>query len=129
MKRVYTSFRLLLAKLRPVAIFRRSGLAIALACALMVFSVAAPAMAFGNSSSSPDKGLEQLDGVQKKSEEAITGEIDHANDGESVTKNSQEGLNGVQGAANKENMKNPANSGGAVAIEENIKEALEDVTP
>lgn len=121
MKRVYTSFRLLLAKLRPAVI--------ALACTLMVFSVAAPAMAFGNSSSSPSKGLEQLDSVQEKSEEAITGQIDNANDGENVMKNSQEGLNGVQGAANKENMKNPANSGGAVAIEENIKEALEEVTP
>ncbi len=121
MKRVYTSFRMLLAKLRPAAI--------ALACTLMIFSVAAPAMAFGNSSSSPAKGLEQLDDVQEKSEEAITGQIDNANDGESVIKNSREGLNGVQGAANKQNMKNPANSGGAVSIEENIKEALEEVTP
>ena len=120
MKRAYTSFRTVLAKLRPVVI--------ALACALMVFSVATPAMAFGNSSSSAGKGLEQLDSVQEKSEEAITGAIDNANDGESVTKNSQEGLNGVQGAANKQNMKSPNNSG-AVSIEENIKEALEDVTP
>ena len=120
MKRAYTSFRTLVAKLRPVAI--------ALACALMVFSVATPAMAFGNSSSSPSKGVEQLDDVQDKSEEAITGAIDNANDGESVRKNSEEGLNGVQGAANKQNMKNPSNSG-ASSIEENIKEALEDVTP
>lgn len=120
MKRAYNSFCTLMAKLRPAAI--------ALACALMVFSVAAPAMAFGNSSSSADKGLEQLDSVQEKSEEAITGKIDNANDGENVMKNSQEGLNGVQGAANKQNMKSPANSG-ATSIEENIKEALEEVTP
>ena len=120
MKRAYTSFRTVLATLRPMAI--------ALACALMVFSVAAPAMAFGNSSSNADKGLEQLDSVQDKSEEAITGAIDNANDGESVMKNSQKGLNGVQGSANQRNMKSPNNSS-AVSIEENIKEALEDVTP
>ena len=120
MKRAYTSFRTLLTKLRPVAI--------ALACALMVFSIAAPAMAFGNSSSSADKGLEQLDSVQEKSEEAITGSIDNANDGESVRRNAQKGLNGVQGAANKQDMKSPRTSS-ATSVEENIKEALEEVTP
>ena len=120
MKRAYTSFRTLLSNLRPFAI--------ALACALVLFSSATPAFAFGNSSSRSDKGLEQLDGIQEESEEAITGQIDNANDRESVIKNSSEGLNGVQGAANAKNMKNPANSG-ATSIEENIKEALEDVTP
>lgn len=121
MKRAYTSFRTVLAKLRPMAI--------ALACALMVFSVAAPAMAFGNSSSSTDKGLEQLDSVQEKSEAAITGAIDNANDGKNVMKNSKKGLNGVQGAANKQSMNSPNNAKGAVSIEENIKDALEEVTP
>lgn len=124
MKRLYTSVRSLLSNLRPFAI--------ALACALVLFSNATPAFAlfgFGNSDSSPKKGLEQLDSVQDKSEEAISGQIDNANDQESVIKNSQEGLNGVQGAANAQNMKNPANSGGATSVEESIKEALEDVTP
>ena len=120
MKRFFTTLRALMSKARPVAI--------ALACAFTIFSMAAPAMAFGNSSSSADKGLEQLDSVQEKSEEAITGSIDNANDGESVRRNSQEGLNGVQGAANKQNMKTPRSSS-ANSIEENIKEALEDVTP
>jgi len=110
----------LVLSLRPVAI--------ALACALVVFSSATPAFAFGNSNSSPNKGLEQLDGVQKESEKAISGPIEHANDGESVTKNSAEGLNGVQGAANKENMIGREDAEGNT-IEENIKDVLEKVTP
>lgn len=111
----------LLTGLRPFAI--------ALACALMVFSSAAPALAaFGNSSSRPDKGLEQLDTVQKKSEEAISGPIDHANDGESVIKNSAKGLNGVQGDANKQEMVTRESAKGNT-IEGSIKEVLEDITP
>ncbi|MGB3298089.1 MAG: hypothetical protein WBA76_07455 [Phormidesmis sp.] len=110
----------LLVGLRPFAI--------ALACALMVFSSAAPAFAFGNSNSRPEKGLEQLDTVQEKSEEAISGPIDNANDGESVIRNSAKGLNGVQGDANKKEMVTRGSAEGNT-IEGNIKEALEKVTP
>ena len=113
----------LLAGLRP--------LAIALACALVLFSNATPALAlfgFGNSNSQPKKGLEQLDTVQKKSEEAITGSIDHANDGESVIRNSAKGLNGVQGDANKKEMVSRGNAEGNT-IEGEIKNVLEDITP
>ena len=113
----------LLASLRP--------LAIALVCALVLFSNATPAFAlfgFGNTNSKPEKGVEQLDTVQKKSEEAITGSIDHANDGKSVMKNSAKGLNGVQGDANKKEMVSRGNAKGNT-IEGEIKEALEDITP
>lgn len=121
MKHVYNAARTILSNLRPVAI--------ALACALLIFSSAAPALAFGNSNSKPEKGLEQLDGVQETSEEAITGSIDNANDRADVMKKSQEGLNGVQGAANRNEMKSPSNARGATSIEENIKKGLEEVTP
>ncbi len=113
----------LLASLRPFAI--------ALACAVVLFSNATPALAlfgFGNSSSQPEKGLEQLDTVQKKSEEAITGSIDHANDGKSVMENSAKGLNGVQGDANKKEMVTRGNAKGNT-IEGEIKDVLEDITP
>ena len=123
MKHVYNSVRTILSSLRPVAI--------AFVCALMIFSNASPAVAilgFGDSNSSPDKGLEQLDGVQETSEEAITGSIDNANDREDVMKKSQEGLNGVQGAANRGEMKSPSNARGASSVEDSIKQGLEKAT-
>ncbi len=103
-------------------------MAIALACALVIFSSATPAFAFGNSGSRPDKGLEQLDDVQDKSEEAISGSIDRANDAKSVMKNSAEGLNGVQGAANKKDMISRESAKGNT-IEREIKNVLEEITP
>jgi hypothetical protein len=101
-------------------------LAIALACALVIFSSATPAFAFGkNSPSSPSKGLEQLDTVQKKSEDAMRGPVENA---ATEMKNAAEGLNGVQGDANKQNMISREDAKGNT-IEKNIKEALEDITP
>ncbi len=123
MKSVLNRMTALFARLRPFAI--------AAACALLIFSSMSPAYAFGgmrSDRSDQSKGLEKLEGVQKESEKAISGSIDSDNDAESVIKNSQEGLNGVQGAANKENMISPDNAKGST-IEENIQEALEDVTP
>ncbi len=126
MKNFCNSVSALISNLRPWAI--------ALALVLVIFSNASPAMAAfgmkGNSSapSSPTKGLEQLDTVQKKSEEAISGPISHENDGRSVMENSEKGLNGVQGDANKENMISREDAKGNT-IEGNIKNALDKVTP
>ncbi len=113
----------LFASLRP--------LMIALACALLIFSSAAPAFAFGSAPSRLDKGEEPLDTITKKSEDAISGPLNDDNSGESVMKNSQEGLNGVQGAGDTENMITPeeAQAKGATTIEENIKNTLETITP
>ncbi|MGB3294205.1 MAG: hypothetical protein WBB01_14555 [Phormidesmis sp.] len=123
MKSVFNYVSGLLASLRP--------LVIALACALLVFSSAAPAFAFGSTPSRLDKGEEPLDTITKKSEEAISGPMTNANDGESVMKNSQEGLNGVQGAGDTENMisREEAQSKGVTSIETKIKNTLEDITP
>ncbi len=123
MKSVRNYVSTLLNRLRPVMI--------ALACALLVFSTAAPAFAFGSAPSRLDKGVEPLDTITKKSEEAISGPIDNANDAESVIKNSQEGLNGVQGAGDTENMisRDEAKAKGATSIEQKIKNTLEDITP
>lgn len=110
------------------AFFGLRPFAIAFVCALFLFTSAAPALAFGNSSSSPAKGVEELNGVQKESEKAISGKLSNNNDGKSVMKNSAEGLNGVQGRADKEDMYSPDDSS-ATSVEENIKEALEEITP
>lgn len=120
MKSVRNYFSTFLASLRP--------LAIAIACALLIFSSAAPALAFGKSSSSPAKGSESLNTVQEKSEQAISGPMTDDNGADSVMKNSQEGLNGVQGSADTEDMSNPANATGE-SVEQEIQEALEKITP
>ncbi|MEL7333847.1 MAG: hypothetical protein AAFN12_16495 [Cyanobacteria bacterium J06560_2] len=118
MKHVRNTFSALLNAIRP--------LAIAAACALVVFSSATPALAFGGSDSKPSKGLEQLDTVQSKSENAISSRSAE-NDTRAVMENSQKGLNGVQGRANKGDMISPSDAN-ATSVETNIKEALEDIT-
>lgn len=123
MKHVRSYFSALLADLRPLV-------AVA-ACALMIFASAAPALAiggFGGGSSSPSKGLEQLDTVQKKSERAIAGPNNAESGAKSVMEDAEKGINGIQGDANKENMYSNQNSEGKT-IEGNIKNALEKVTP
>lgn len=119
MKSVRNYLSALLTNLRP--------LAIALACALLIFSSAAPAFAFGSAPSPLDKGEEPLDTITRKSEKAVSGSLSKDND----IKNSQEGLNGVQGAGDKENMisRDEAKAKGATTIEEKIKDTLEDITP
>jgi len=101
-------------------------LMIAAACALVLFANATPAFAFGGGNSSPEKGLEQLDSVQNKSEAAISNE--GKNGTRNVIKNSKEGLNGVQGAANKKDMITPSDASGNT-IEGNIEDALDEITP
>ena len=118
MKQLKSKVSAFVARLRPFMV--------AAACALVLFANATPALAFGGSSSSPDKGLEQLDGVQEKSEAAISNE--GKNGTRNVIKNSKEGLNGVQGAANKKDMISPEDAS-TNTIEGNIEDALEEVTP
>lgn len=121
MKNVRNLFAKLSAAIQP--------LAITAACALLVFASTAPALAFGNSSSKPSDGVAQLDTVQNKSEDAISGPDGGAiGNPEKFKENAQKGLNGVQGQANQNKMSNPANSG-AKSVEENIKNALEEITP
>lgn len=120
MKRITDYFLGVIKAVRPFAI--------AAACALLIFSSASPALAFGNSSSKPSDGLKQLDRVQQKSEAAVSGGIESNNGARSVQKNASEGLNGVQGRANKGKMKSPSDAN-ATSIEENVEEALEEVTP
>ena len=120
MKKILDHLSVLTASFRPFAI--------AAVCAIFLFTSATPALAFGGSNSNPSKGLEQLDSVQKESEKTISGDLSSNNDGKSVMKNSARGLNGVQGAADKENMYSPKDSN-ATSVEENIQEALEEITP
>ncbi len=121
MKSIRNLFTKLSAAIKP--------LAIAAACALLVFASTAPALAFGNSNSKPSDGVVELDSVQSKSEDAISGpEGGVIGNADKVKENAQKGLNGVQGTANQKEMANPANAKGKT-VEENIKNALEEITP
>ena len=102
---------------------------IACACALLIFSVAAPASAFGNSSSKPSDGVESLGGVRQKSENAAASDAKGgANSTRSVSKDASEGLNGVQGTANKKDMISPEDTN-ATTVKAKVEEALEAITP
>lgn len=117
MKTVRNLFTKLSAAIKP--------LAIAAACALLVFASTAPALAFGNSSSKPSDGVAQLDSVQNKSEDAISGpEGGVIGNPGAVKENAKKGLNGIQGKANKNKMSNPANST-AKSVEETIEDVLD----
>ncbi|MEO0407429.1 MAG: hypothetical protein AAF289_08780 [Cyanobacteria bacterium P01_A01_bin.135] len=99
----------------------------AFACALLIFSSAAPAMAVSASSkSSPTEGEAQLDGVYNKAKDVIKSEPlpdedEQANVGASDLNVAQQGAKGETNT--------PANSKGATTVEKSIKETLENVLP
>lgn len=119
MKYIRASLFSFLAALKPMVI--------ATACALFFFANVSPALAFGGSSSQPSKGLEQLDNVQAKSEQALSSGPDSgANGTEGVTEDAKKGLNGVQGAANKGDMASPEDAN-AQSVENIIEDSLQEM--
>ncbi|MGF1674688.1 MAG: hypothetical protein ACFCUV_13535 [Rivularia sp. (in: cyanobacteria)] len=94
-------------------------------CVMLLFSSALPAAAIGTSKSSPNKGAEQLNDIQRKTEELTQ---NNAPSNKRVIEESNKGLNEVQGAANAENMNNPSNSQGAVTVEDKVENFLEKIT-
>lgn len=105
-------------------------------CALMLFSNATPAFSLPNpfaankdktvETSSPTDGEAQLKGIEKGAQETVNRSQDLLS-GEEVIKNSNEGLNEVQGAANLDQMKRPSNSQGET-IEGILQNKLEKAT-
>jgi len=132
MKHIRNSFSILfstlLSAVQSLTVLPWKECVVAVACALIVFSNAAPALAFGSSSSKTSEGLEQLDKVQEKSARAISGERSAKNDTRAVMENSQKGLNGVQGEADKSKMTSPSDAD-SKTIEANVKDVLEKITP
>lgn len=97
----------------------------ALMCVMLLFSTALPAAAIGASKSAPDKGAEQLNKIQEKTQELTE---NNAPSNKRVIKESNKGLNEVQGAANAQNMNRPSNSQEAVTVEEKVEGFLEKIT-
>lgn len=116
-----------LSNLRANLLSALKPMAIAAVCALFLFANATPALAFGNSSSKASDGLEQLDGIQQKSEQAAaSGAKAGANSAKSVRKDANRGLNGVQGQANKGDMISPNDANGNT-IEGAIEDSLQEI--
>ncbi|MBN4002068.1 hypothetical protein [Nostoc sp. LPT] len=100
-------------------------LVVAFTCALVLFSNAFPAFAIDSYQSNPTEGTTQLLDIQRKTDEAATEPPEGL---KKTQKETSQGLNEVQGAADIDKQKNPENSQGAKSVEENIKNVLDKVT-
>ncbi|MEH1864553.1 MAG: hypothetical protein V7K69_05985 [Nostoc sp.] len=94
-------------------------------CALLLLSSAFPAFAIDSYQSDSTEGTTQLLDIQRKTDEAAK---EPPAGLKKVQKESNKGLNEVQGDADIDKQKRPENSQGATSVEENIKNVLEKVT-
>jgi hypothetical protein len=94
------------------------------ACALLVFTAASPALAFGSSNSNPQQGTAQMNELQETSKRAVKAE---PRDRAEMQQKAEEGINEVQGSANREQMYSSKKSQ-ATSVRKQVENALEDVT-
>ncbi|MBD2207972.1 hypothetical protein H6G33_36960 [Calothrix sp. FACHB-1219] len=106
--------------LRPVRF-----LVIAFTCTLLFVSNAFPAFAIESYQSHPEEATTQLLETQRK-----TDEVGRSNPPglERVQRESNKGLNEVQGDADIDKMKRPSNSTSSTSVEDEIENLLEKVT-
>ncbi|MEH2224323.1 hypothetical protein [Nostoc sp.] len=100
-------------------------LVVAFTCALVLFSNAFPAFAIDSYQSDSTEGTTQLLDIQRKTDEAAK---EPPQGLKQVQKESNKGLNEVQGAADIDKQKSPENSQGATSVEEKAKNLLEKIT-
>lgn len=86
--------------------------------AFLFFSNVFPAMA---ATSQPTKGEDQLKQIEERSEEVLKSNPRSLEEVQSAT---DDGLNTVQGEANKNKMSRPENSQDATSVEEQIDQGL-----
>lgn len=91
------------------------------ACAMLVFSAVYPAYA---ATSNPRQGEANLMEIEKKSQEAV---IADPYGMEKTSKEANQGINEVQGDADKEKMHNPSNSK-STSFESEIKGLVDNIT-
>lgn len=109
-----------LPSVRPLRFF-----VTAFMCVMLLLSTALPAAAIGASKSSPDKGAAQLNEIVDKTQELTE---NNAPSKRRVIKESNKGLNEVQGAAAAEKMNRPSNSQDATTVEDKVEGFLEKIT-
>jgi hypothetical protein len=95
------------------------------ACAFLFLSSVAPASALGSYQSKPTEGTTQLLETQRRTDKAAQSAPMGLKE---VQKRSNEGLNEVQGDADIDKMKTPANSQKSTSIEQEVKGLLKKVT-
>ncbi|MCL6753900.1 hypothetical protein KBT16_24160 [Nostoc sp. CCCryo 231-06] len=100
-------------------------LVVAFTCALILLSSAFPAFAIDSYQSEPTEGTTQLLDIQAKTDEAAKAPPIGLRKSQKET---NEGLNEVQGSADIDKQKRPENSQNSTSVEENIKNALGKVT-
>ncbi|OUL35471.1 hypothetical protein BV372_11290 [Nostoc sp. T09] len=106
--------------LRPVRF-----LFVAFTCALLLLSNAVPAFAIDSYQSNPEEATTQLLDIQRKTDEV---ERSAPPGLDKVQKESNKGLNEVQGDADIDQMKRPDNTKAAESVEGKIENFLEKVT-
>lgn len=101
--------------------------AIALSFVVLMLFTASPAFAFGfgNQSSAPNEGVEKLNGIYEKAEEALDSGLQSMED---VQDRARKGINEVQENADADKMNRPSNSRRAVTIQEKAERALQKAT-
>lgn len=97
-------------------------LTVIFACTFVFLSSAFPVVA---ATSSLTQGEDALKEVQKESEQVLKSNPRSMEEVQSKAKN---GLNGVQGGANMNQMSTPENSQDATSVEERVQDFLNDVT-
>lgn len=98
-------------------------LIVAFICTLLFFVSAFPAIA---STSEPSDGVVSLDEIQARTN-AIAGSQPRSL--EEIQADTEGGLNSIQGKADYHKMSRPENSQDATTVEDQIKDALESITP
>lgn len=109
-----------LSVVRPVRF-----LVVAFTCALLLLTNAIPASAISSPKSDPTEATDQLNQIQRKTDEKATQPPLGL---EETQKEANKGLNEVQGDADLDKMNRPENSQGATTVEDEVKNLLEKVT-
>ncbi|QSJ15344.1 hypothetical protein JYQ62_26330 [Nostoc sp. UHCC 0702] len=94
-------------------------------CLTLLLTNAFPAAAIGSSKSELSEGTTQLSGIQKETDKVARSAPPSL---EEVQSKSQEGLNEVQGDADKNKMKSPENSQNATSVIDKVENYLQKVT-
>ena len=91
-------------------------------CTFLFFSSAFVAFA----DSHPSQGVTPLKTIEQKSKKTLESKPDDLSE---VQAEAKKGINGVQGAADSEKMKNPANAkADATSVEEQVSDVLSNIT-
>lgn len=105
------------------------GMVIAFACGLFLLSSALPAAAIsGSSTSSPSKGIPNLENIQENTEEFQSGYNRMPGMKETQKRSAAGKLNSVQGDADQDKMISPEDAKGATTTVENMQKGLDKLT-